>query len=429
MKTGIQKFLYSSTMLLAPAIVTPPFLLFKRGRERLSERFGIWNIAAAENYDSNGSFWLHGASLGEMTGIANIARELRNIFPEIPFVATGTSPTALPKAAEFASEVKLLPFDHPLYYSACIKAVSPKVFIFGETEIWPNLLNSLNQRKVPCYLVNGRISDRTFDRYLRFKSLIKDSLAELNHIFAASEIAQERFVALGAVPERISVVPNTKYDKAVSGQISAEERIALKLSLFNQDLPSVIFSSIRPGEDQILFTAIKELQSEGTNLQYIIAPRHAEKFSFFESKLEQLGLKFQRRSEMNGPISERFLLLDTVGELAKLYAVADLSFVGGTLADFGGHNPLEAAAQGVAPVIGPYHSTIKDVCELLRKNDALFEAATKEQVKEILRYASSGRHRLASVGMAALQVAQSFSGSSLFIASHIAQDIKNFQKI
>lgn len=417
MKLALQKALYDTAMLAAPALVVPPFLLFKRGRDQIFERFGFWNVSLEK------SIWLHGASLGEMIGLANIAKEVRARIPDLPFFATATSATGLPKAKEFAVSTKLLPLDHSIYFKNGINSISPQAFIFGETELWPNLLNHLSQRRVPSFLVNGRISDRTFKRYLTFRPLVSDCLNHITHIFAATEKAKERFLALGAESQNISVLPNTKYDSCALPLLSAEAKPDLKKSLFKQDYPIVILSSIRPGEEEILFKAIQGLEQSKQEINYIVAPRHAEKFSYFAAKMNDYRFSFENRTKLTKPCETNFLLLDTVGELTSILPAAELAFVGGTFADYGGHNPLEAAVCGVAPVVGPYHSTVKDIVELLRMNSALYEAASVADVTKIISKIMISSKETVKLSEAAQKCALSFSGSSAIIAEKVARSL------
>jgi 3-deoxy-D-manno-octulosonic-acid transferase len=417
-KLATQKALYNTAMLLAPALVVPPFLLFKRGRDRLLDRFGLWNLNLEK------SIWLHGASLGEMIGLSNIATELKSAYQDFPIVASATSPTGLPKAREFAVASRLLPFDHPLYFKRAVREISPKAFIFGETELWPNLISHLAQENVPTYLVNGRISDKTFGRYLKFRPLVAESMGQISHIFAASEQAKERFLALGASSDNVTIVANTKYDISSRELITAEQKLELKNSLFKQNLAIVVLSSIRPGEEELLFEAIKSLEQANQKLCYIIAPRHSEKFAYFESKMRDFGFEFKRRTEMKEACHERFLFLNTLGELNSLLPAAELVFVGGTLADYGGHNPLEPAAFGVAPVLGPYSATVKDIVLSLREKSALFEVATSAEIAQLLFKVTNGNDEITCIGKRARLLTLEFSGGSRMIVERVQRDLQ-----
>jgi len=417
LKLALQQATYSSLMLAAPALVVPPFLFFKRGREQILDRFGLWNL----KYER--SLWMHGASLGEMTGLANIALELKKRLGDVAIVGSSTSPTGLAKAREFSTAAKLLPFDHPLYFKSAVTAISPLAFIFAETELWPNLLSHLAKRNVPSFLVNAKISDRTFRRYLKFKPIVSECIRNISHIFAATEEAKDRFIALGATHSNLSLVSNTKYEQIpgtthfLENYLTHKERT--RQTLFKEHLPIVVFSSIRPKEEEVLFKAIQRLEQQGRHLCYIIAPRHAEKFSYFEDKMQGSGFVFKRRTQLSEACDKRFLLLDTVGELSSLLPAADLVFVGGTFADFGGHNPLESAACGVAPVIGPFDGSIKDIVKVFMKNAACLQACNADEVASILAKLCSNLQEVKTIGDNSRKVALSFGGGSRKIVDHI----------
>lgn len=408
--------MYSAAMLSAPALVLPPFMFFKRGRERMSERLGFWNL------DFDRSIWVHGASLGEMIGLANIAREIKTALGDIPVVASATSPSGLPKAAQFAEAVRLLPFDSPLYYRRVLERLNARAFIFGETELWPNLLQSLSEKGVPTFLVNARLSDGAFRNYSTFKGVVKPAVSALTHVFAATEEAREKLTSLGVESDRISVVANTKYDIEQKELLEPDQKRILSRTLFAEDHPIVCLSSLRPGEEDDLFAAIAMLEKDGQKRNYLIAPRHSEKFDFFDARLRTFSLPFERRSKTKSATQTRFLLLDTIGELTSVMPAADLVFVGGTFRDFGGHNPLEAAALRIAPVIGPYRSNIRDVSELLESSHALFSPKSVHEIAAVLRTMGNEDHHRVSSN--AKKVADSLKGSSAWIVGRIIPYIK-----
>ncbi len=407
------KWLYSLATLLAAALVVPVFLFFRRGRIRLADRIGFWNC----RIDS--SIWLHGASLGETIGLMPVAAELKQATPEL--FGTSTSPTALSKMQQFCRFSRLLPFDHPFFFKGCVSLINPKILVVSETEIWPNLLGYLNQKKIPVLFINGTISETTYANYKRMGSLFKDALQVPEFIFAADSESAERFMSLGVKPEKLQILANSKYDQPDKPELSEIEKLKKRQTFFKNDARLVVFASIRPGEEKLIFPAISQAAKEGLNLNFIIAPRHQEKFSFFEDALKAEGLNYEKRT--SGVMADSNLLfLDTHGELVDILAVSDLAFVGGTLADgYGGHNPLEAAQFAVPLLIGTHDYNIRDVVLKLESAAACITISNQEDLLGSFRLSAEN---LKEYGQNAKKVCNSFAGSSKIIADKILSLIR-----
>jgi 3-deoxy-D-manno-octulosonic-acid transferase len=414
------KYIYSALSLIAPALVLPIFMFFKRGRDRCLERLGIWNCSFEE------CIWFHGASLGETIGLERIAAELRTELPKKIFFGTATSPTGLERSEKFCSESRLLTFDHPVYFAACVKSINPKVFVFGENEIWPNLLMHLKESNIPAILVNARISEGACRQYLQFHSIFAEAIKSLSHVFAADADSAKRLIKLGCDPQKVEVLSNTKYDLPQIDLPEASQRMNLKRSLFTEELPLIVFASLRPGEEDFAFSAIKIFQEQGGKANFLIAPRHREKFDFFESKLIDLKLEFAKHSRSSAATEKNIYFLDNQGELSNFLPAADLVFTGGTLVeDYGGHNPFEAAQYAVAPVIGPFYQGIAVEVAKLKQAKACFHVAKLQDIIDLFNLVQSDQLALAEKGKNAYKLCISLRGSSKIIATKILSLIQN----
>ena len=348
---------------LASAALPLPFarcLWDSAWRDTIEERCGAKSDQLRK---LDGAIWFHGASLGEVTGLVPIAAALKDAAP---CFATTTSTTGRAEALKraVAAEVRLLPLDHPYFIGRLLDAVRPRLFILAETELWPNLFLALERRQIPLVVVNGRISNRTFPRYRAARGLFAPLLAIPRLILVQTERDRERYLAIGAVPERVKVTGSTKYANPTLRRLTAEaDRLFLKFGM-RQDAPLAVFGSVRPGEDEATIAAYLGALKEYPALQLIIAPRHPERFDAVAELLRRAGLRFIRRSQQGGERAQ-VLLLDTIGELVEAYSIATLSFVGGTLVPIGGHNPLEPAAFASPVFVGPHYGNVTDAVDEL----------------------------------------------------------------
>ncbi len=404
MRTSLLKAVYNIAGVVLPPIAAPFFLCHSRGKRRLSERFGCWNV------QSDNLLWFHGASVGEVIGLLPIIDGCRSRFPNYQILLTATSPTGLDLALGKTDFQALLPFDNAIWLKKAIKGLGIKAFIFGETEIWPTLLDILGD--VPRILVNGRCSDATlriWDKKV-IKPVITECLASLDAVFAINQKYADRFSQHGA--KNVSVNGNTKYDSEPSIK-SKQEAAELKASFFKDDLPTLILGSLRPGEEDIWFPALKR-----EDINVLVAPRHQEKFEYFATKLAEYKIDFARRSKNDK--TKRVVLLDTMRELEKAYSFADLAFIGATLVPkLGGHNPLEAAAYGVPIVIGPYYENIDNIVAELNSAKGVFIIQSETNVKKILDRLVEKDPDLISAGQAAKAVAERQRGACKRILDRI----------
>jgi len=410
MHTGPLAKAYRFAATCAIPFVAAGLLASPRGRRRYSERFGDWGLLAPIGW------WLHGASVGEVQGLIPLIRQIHASGIKDRILLTATSPTGLERGKDLVQETRLLPLDAPYLVARALRNVAFDRFIISETELWPELIRQVLALGSPCHIINGRVSDYTVKRYLGLRGLFAPLLARFVSVSVPDEEQRARFAELGVDVARIHVTGHTKYD--TEPKYDGEElRHEMRRAFFPAcpiDTPIITLGSVRPGEEGYWFEAFKRIWSEGQRCKVIVAPRHSERFGYFWEEVRKLPVGCVRRSD--GPImtgrDHDLLLLDTMGELEMAYAAADLAFVGATLVNIGGHNPLEPAMYGAPVVVGPHHSVIREVVAEMRARGGICEVANDQDTYAILRRLCSGDDRLKEIGQAGRSVWEYHRGSS-----------------
>jgi 3-deoxy-D-manno-octulosonic-acid transferase len=381
----------------------------------LAERFG-WGARVAGE-----SLWVHAVSLGEVTAAAPLVHALCARHPGMSLVVTTATPTGRARARALfgqAVDVRFLPYDTPGAMRRFLSRARPRVAVIMETELWPNLFHECRRRGVSVVLANARLSARSVARYRCFGALFRDVFSGRVLVAAQSDADAERFIAIGAPSARTSVVGNLKFDVAAPDAVL--ERGGRLRSSFGAARPVWIAGSTHAGEDEAVLTAHAAVRARTPQALLLLVPRHPERFAAVAQLLEQRGLSFDRRSRQaaagaagGGPSTAHIevLLVDTVGELAALYAAADVAFVGGSLVPVGGHNLLEPAALGVPVVAGPYQSNARDVVRRLEQAGALLQVADAAELAAAVSALLNDAERRRAAGAAARAVVEENRGS------------------
>ncbi len=316
--------------------------------------------------------WLHGASVGEMGTLKPLVSVLERQRPGMAWGITSTTVTGRARADALFPDAlfrRLLPIDAWPAPGRFIDAVRPAALIVVETEIWPKLLMSLERRGVPVCLASARMTGRSHRGYRRARGLFRRVLRTIDLIATRSDEDRERFLDLGADPERTVVAGNTKLDVLSTGPSDGSDaRTDMTALLGSRHV--VVWGCLRPGEEAIAIELIGSLCPRSDAL-WVIAPRHPEEFDRVATALTRAGIAIVRRSGMGDavPTDVSVLLVDTLGELRDFYEAADVAIVGGTFAAYGGHNLMEPAAFGVPVVFGPDTSSWTDDAERLLEHD------------------------------------------------------------
>ena len=367
--------------------------------EGLGERFGLGSPSSAR------TIWLHAVSLGEVTAAAPLIRRLRTRYPDIPLVLTTATPTGRARARALFGDtlaVQYLPYDAPGSMQRFLSRRRPRLAIIMETELWPNLFNQCRRLGIPIVLANARLSAKSVRRYRRLGGLFREVLSGDTIVAAQSAEDAERFIAIGAERSRTRVVGNLKFDIVIDDAI-IERGCDLRAACWDSR-PVWIAGSTHAGEEECTLTAHAGLQADVPGALLLLVPRHPARFQAVADLLGRRNLRFERRSSGNAVQADTQVLLgDTVGELAALYASADVAFVGGSLVPIGGHNLLEPAALGIPVITGPYHSNAREIAQLLLSAGGALQVADAVELTEVLkelltdpafrqRVGSSGRH-------------------------------------
>src|SRR5258708_2981112 len=335
----------------------------------LGERFG-WGRSLC----SAPAIWLHAVSLGEMSAAAPLVRTLRSRYPENPLVLTTATVTGRARARGLFGDtvdVRLLPYDTPGAVARFLDRVRPPLAIIMETELWPNLFQECERRGVPLVLASARLSAKSVSRYRRLGRLFRGMFSASSLIAAQTALDAERFVAIGAQSARTHVMGNIKFDMELSAGVIDQGR-ELRAS-FGSARPTWIAGTTHPGQQEQVPAAHAQLRA--TTL-LILVPRHPDRFRAVADLLSGRGVRFTRRSSGILPdAATQVVLVDSVGELAALYASADVAFVGGSLVPIGGHNLLEPAALGLPVLTGPYQSNGQDIPRILLQPRPAFQPA------------------------------------------------------
>jgi 3-deoxy-D-manno-octulosonic-acid transferase len=354
-----------------------------------------------------------------------IAR-LRAVEENFSALLTCTSPTGLERGAAQVESTRLLPLDAPWCVRRAVRVVRPKRLVVCETELWPTLLHAVAQRKVPVHIVNGRISEYTWRWYRAAAALVRPLLGGVSSVCVPSAQQAERYRFLGVPSHRIVVTGHSKYD-AAPRFAEAEVRAQLRRAFFPAlpaSVPIVVLGSVRPGEEKLWLEGLQHCRAAGLQLACIVAPRHQEKFPYFAEQLRLRGASCARWSQRqewsssqgaavaSAAGSHAVVLLDTMGELEAAYACADLAFVGATLVDVGGHNPLEPAMYGVPVVVGPHIAVIRDTIAEMRLRGGVFEVRSGADICALLERVGRGDPALAAVGQAGRSVWSAHTGAA-----------------
>ncbi|HEX7153223.1 MAG TPA: 3-deoxy-D-manno-octulosonic acid transferase [Thermoanaerobaculia bacterium] len=374
---------YEVLLYLVLILATPWFLLtgVLRGKylRNLPERMGRYRTQGGEH-----DLWIHAVSVGETLAARPVVQEIVRQRPSTSIVFTTTTLTGQAQAKRLFPEatVTYFPFDFSFAVRRFLEHHRPRVFATMETEIWPNVTRLTKQRGMRLILANGRISDRSFPRYRAVRLILKPILSRYDRVLAREETDRERFAAIGAPPAIVETSGNVKFDYEPD---AAPLEIAPRLEALIAGRKVLILGSTMEGEDEALLPEVEQLVAEGKTF-VIVAPRKPERFEVVAALLGATALPFVRRSELeatDGPAD--VLLLDTFGELARMYSYATVAFVGGSLVPIGGHNPIEPAAAGVPVCFGRHMSNFREIAQVFLRNEAAVEVADAGEVLAFAR--------------------------------------------
>ncbi|MGX3066664.1 lipid IV(A) 3-deoxy-D-manno-octulosonic acid transferase [Ursidibacter arcticus] len=342
-------------------------------RQRLSERYGFYSKITPPK--ANGIV-IHAASVGEVIAATPLIKVIQTQYPELAITVTTVTPTGSERVkSAFGDSLShvYLPYDLPDAVNRFLKFIKPRLFVVIETELWPNLIHQIHQRKIPFVIANARLSPRSARRYGWIKTHLQEMLNEITLILAQDSVSADRYIQLGFNPQRLVNTGNLKFDLEITPELRqkvTETRIHLNLS----DRPVWIAGSTHEGEEKMILDAHRKLLVAYPNLVLILVPRHPERFANVEELLKKMQIPYIKRSDQRGVLPNTQVLLgDTMGEMMILYGLAQVAFVGGSLVKHGGHNPLEPIAFELPVISGLHTFNFPEVFSKLRNVDGVIE--------------------------------------------------------
>ena len=368
-------YLLYSALLATGLLLSLPYWMLARPRgkwrEGLGERLG--KVPARLKGQSTPAIWVHAVSVGEVLAVSELVRKLKERFPKYRVVVSTTTATGQKLARKHFGEASVFyfPLDLAFAIRPYLSALRPQVIVLAETEFWPNFLRLAHAGNARVAVVNARISDRSWPGYRRFRPILRGVLRDVDLFLAQTEEDASRLRDIGASGERVEVSGNLKFDVTAPPPpaIVASLRSSFQRSGIG---PVVVCGSTVEGEEGLLLRAFENVLAGHPQAVMILAPRRPERFEEVAELLQQLGIRFWRRSLWSGEaIAGGVLLVDTIGELASLYGLADVAFVGGSLVPRGGHNIIEPAQHGVPIMVGNHTENFRDIISLFQSHDAV----------------------------------------------------------
>lgn len=408
-------YLLYSALLAASLVVSLPYWVLKghrhgKYREGLGERLG--KVPSRLQKRPEPALWIHAVSVGEVLAVGQLVEELRRLSQHRVVVSTTTATAQKLARERFGEEnVFYFPLDLGFAIRPYLSALRPELIVVAETEFWPNFLRLARQSGSRIAVVNARISDRSWPGYRRFRWILTRVLRQIDLFLAQTEEDARRLRDIGAPAERVQVSGNLKFD------VTAPPPPAIVASLrssFQQTGagPVIVCGSTVDDEEGLLLRAFENVLASYPRAVMILAPRHPERFAEVTQLLEQMGIRFWRRSLWSGDaIAGGVLLVDTVGELSALYALGDVAFVGGSLVPRGGHNIIEPARHGVAIIVGNHTENFRDMVALFQSQDAVRVVGPAEFPLLLLDLLSNSSER-AALGRRAAETLRSQMGAT-----------------
>jgi len=413
--------IYSIAIVVFFALLSPYFvyqaLRYRKYIRNLPQRLGY--LPLSFNFDGDESIWIHAVSVGEVLTARALLPQLRERYPRLRIFLSTTTMTGHHVARTNVHDVDgvfYFPLDLPPIVRRTMSVVKPRLFVMMETELWPNLLRACRSAGVKTALVNGRISLRSFPRYRLARGFFRRVLADVDRFCMQSEESARRIVEIGADRDRVTVTGSLKFDSLeMPGPVVADRgrNRVLRYFRLSPDRPVVIAASTLKGEEETVLEAFQRIRALWGNALLIIAPRKPERFDEVERLAQQRGWRVARRSDLAVDSEPRVdvVILNTIGELAQLYQVATVVFVGGSLVDAGGHNILEPAVFGKPIVFGPHMHNFAEIARTFIENRGAIQVQADAELEDVLVELLSDPVKRAALGAAARALVEANRGA------------------
>ena len=411
-----------SVLVLAVAVIASPWFVYQALRYKkyvgsLRQRMGY--LPVSFNMDADRSIWIHAVSVGEVLTARPLISDLKRRYPELRMFLSTTTLAGQQLARRNVPDVDAVfyfPFDLGIFVRRTLDLVRPRLFVMMETEIWPNLLRECRARGIKSAIVNGRLSPKSFPRYRMVRPMMRRVLDDIDKFCVQSEESARRFIELGADPGRVVVTGSLKFDSldlpSTALQARARDRV-LRYFRVPPSRPVIMAGSTMKGEEAAVFRAFRRVRSTAPNALLILAPRNPERFAEAEQLARAEGWKVARRSDLAIDAEPRvdIVVLDTIGELATLYQVATVVFVGGSLVATGGHNVLEPAVFGKPIIFGPHMENFFEIADAFVSNGGGVQIAGEHELEEAFISLMGDPVRRARLGAAARALVEANRGA------------------
>lgn len=380
--------IYDLVFLIFALLYLPLYLLGGKFHQGFARRLG----SLPADLDLDSCIWIHAVSVGEAIAVKGLVAELRKIYPRKKIVISTVTATGNKVAGGLINQgdfLTYLPLDFSFIVRRVLKIINPCVFIIAETEIWPNLISCLYEKKIPVITVNGRISDSSYAGYSAIRQFIRPILSKVSRFCVQSEADALRLQNLGVREENIRVTGNVKFDLNLEGALGINASAYRQKLRLAQDDKLLVCGSTHPREEELIFEAYQKLLTAFPTLKLLIAPRHPRRSQDIASLARGYGFMPVYISSITGSSAARIdkavFILDLIGELFNYYFAADIVFMGGSLVKAGGHNILEPASLKKPVIFGPHMFNFRGISELFLKNKAALMAADQDELAAKIR--------------------------------------------
>lgn len=397
------QLLYNIAAIIIVILIIPMFMVRsvreKGFVERIRQSLGFFPEHALDKVEKKDCIWVHAASVGEIVATSPLIKEFRKEFPKSPILVSVVTTSGYEMANRIikdADAIIYFPLDLPWLAGHVLRRIRPRVFLPVETELWPNFLRTARKIHVPVMMVNGRISDKSVKQYKHLHSLLRNMIGTVKLFAMQSPIDAEYIMRLGAPQELVTVTGNTKFDQTYT-DVSPEEKqkIIEEMGLSKND-GIFLAGSTHRGEEETVLQAFKAVRETHPHARLVIAPRELLRTMEVVHLCRKAGFSVTTRTKLQNeaPQDEDIVILDTIGELGKVYSIGDVVFVGGSLVPHGGHNILEPAAHGKAIIVGSHMFNFKDTYALFKNRDACLTVKNGEELaKQVTRLFDEPEHR------------------------------------
>lgn len=375
---------YNLLLLLAVLVFWPvvivAFIIQPKFRAGFFEKIGFYKL----NLQQKPTIWFHAVSVGEVNAIESLVKQTKKELPNHNIVLSTVTRTgqevANKKLKDFTNEIIYFPYDFIFSILSAIKAINPKLVVIAETEIWPNFSFLLKKKNIPLMIVNGRISPTSYKGYKKFSFFFKNILSNYASILMQTQGDKDRIISIGSDYSKTEIMGNLKFDIKNNLGKSQIQELAKTLKLQGEKV--IIAGSTHKGEDEIILNVFEKLKDDFEDLKLLLVPRHPERYDQVVELLEHTASDYGFRSKQDGFDKNEIILLDTMGELGKMYSICHLAFIGGSFSNTGGHNPLEATVFNKPTISGNIVFNFKDIYEILTTEKASFLVDSEDTLYE-----------------------------------------------